>query len=80
MGPVPKADEAPARAVERRTQREGDRRENARGGKFDRRRNRCRHCRHFAWDGAAAEGHCQRHELAFAPDAFACVLFEPSEP
>jgi hypothetical protein len=60
--------------------RKGDRRAAGRQGKYDRRRNRCAHCRSFqAGTPPDLSGVCTFHHLPMRPDAFACVEFTPLE-
>ena len=58
---------------------ETDRRTASRQGKYDRRRNRCLHCRHFeALEEAAIPsiGLCQQYQQTIEGETFACTLFE----
>jgi hypothetical protein len=59
--------------------RKVDRRQNDRGGKYDRRRNRCARCKHFAPPQEEGEilGECQAHHSPMAAAAYACPIFEP---
>ncbi len=59
--------------------RQQNRRQADRQGKYDRRRNRCEHCLHFAPNvlKPEQEGHCRYHDLPMASDAFACPNFSP---
>lgn len=63
---------------ERRQQLVGDRRKEARAGKFDRRKNRCGGCTHFAVGSIPTQdGFCQKHALVLPAEAYACRWFEP---
>ncbi len=66
-----------------RRQQEVDRRTKERQGKYDRRKNRCVHCRFFEMDADFADGpvgdsvgFCHQHERPMAAYAFVCILFE----
>jgi hypothetical protein len=57
-----------------------DRREVARSGKFDRRRNRCGQCAHFTQkpsSDVSEEGFCNQHGMVLASETFACREFQP---
>lgn len=66
----------PADVTERRQQ--FDRREADRQGKYDRRRNRCKHCARFVVASDNSEGgFCQQHQTPMSPEAFTCPFFKP---
>jgi hypothetical protein len=52
-----------------------DRRSSGRGGKYDRRRNRCVHCVHFKTPDSGVIGFCKFHERPVLQEAFACPEF-----
>jgi hypothetical protein len=56
--------------------RKENRRQSDRQGKYDRRRNRCIHCRFFQGDASAEMGWCLHHQSEMAPQAFACPHFD----
>jgi len=59
--------------------RQAQRRQNDRSGKYDRRRNRCAHCKHFAapsTDSTEVLGTCTAHHTPMSAMAFACPVFE----
>jgi|GEM_PF-3581929 len=58
--------------------RQTQRRQNDRSGKYDRRRNRCALCHHFAAPANESEplGTCTAHNTPMAAAAFACPVFE----
>ncbi|MBX2861125.1 MAG: hypothetical protein KTR14_07815 [Vampirovibrio sp.] len=58
--------------------RSENRRTKDRQGKFDRRRNRCRHCKHFSGD-VALSGQCTYHQKVVPADMFACPVFAEQE-
>lgn len=53
-----------------------DRRQAERHGKFDRRKNRCESCCHFALQAAEKPGYCKFHDTSMEASAFACTQFQ----
>lgn len=60
--------------------RKQDRRQADRQGKYDRRRNRCVHCSHFAEVDSTGKGRCTYHQVDMVAYAFACPHFEGLSP
>jgi hypothetical protein len=62
--------------------RKTNRRQNDRQGKYDRRRNRCAHCRHFQPPAEEGEvlGECLAHHSPMTAAAYACPVFESIPP
>lgn len=54
--------------------RQNDRRQNDRDGKYDRRRNRCALCLHYAPQSEVG-GMCQKHQKLIRAQDFACVYY-----
>lgn len=65
---------------DRRTHK--DRRASDRHGKFDRRRNRCGKCAHFAEVAPIEEGEgfCLFFQKKLSPEDFACLEFQDKAP
>ncbi len=63
---------------DRRTHK--DRRSNDRHGKYDRRRNRCGKCVHFADVAPTGEGFCLFFQKKLSPEDFACLEFQDKDP
>lgn len=58
---------------------EQDRRQTARHGKYDRRRNRCVHCLHFEASDSGDKGLCLVHRTETDAGAFTCTRFEVAD-